>query len=339
MRQELTSRGLIVHGTLRHLAVSAVAMLLVVGCSRIQFAYRQLNWFLPYYVETYMPLTDEQRSYVQRHVEELLAWHCATQLTAYADLLREASGAFQAGRMPKERLEEFNGRIELLWVEVMRSASPAIAGLLATASEEQVEKLLAGFEERNARWLSELTEHQDEELREEYRDRMTSELEWWFGPLRQVQQDAVHEWSGRFTPLGKEGLSVRAQRHARLGELVRRRGDEKALYAGIEELLANPELFRTRAYKEMLDHNKEVTIELVVLVSSHLSQEQREHLARRATAIARDLDQLACEHGRETGAAELIPYLRQVTSAEAAGCWRSNYFAGHRGVENGLLHR
>ena len=137
--------------------VVPVAVLLLSACSsRVQLAYHQLDWLLPYYLETYMELSDEQSSYLDRQVEELLAWHCSTQLTVYAQLLREMDADLQAGRMTHARLEDYNRRIHRLWRQILRQAGPTIASLLATAGEEQLEALFRGFREKNEEWLVDL---------------------------------------------------------------------------------------------------------------------------------------------------------------------------------------
>ena len=100
--------------TKRFLLVAFVVGLLA-ACSRVQLVYNQLDWLLPYYVETYIDLSDEQGAYLERQVETLLTWHCSTQVSAYADLLREANTDFQQGRMSPERLESYSARLESYW--------------------------------------------------------------------------------------------------------------------------------------------------------------------------------------------------------------------------------
>ena len=115
--------------------------LLFAGCSRVQFAYNQLDWLIPYYVDTQIELTDSQEDYLQQRVDALLDWHCSTHLEAYADLLRSANTDFQNGTMSEQKLRHFFSRVELYWKEIKRQANPAIAHLLLTASDSQVEEL------------------------------------------------------------------------------------------------------------------------------------------------------------------------------------------------------
>jgi len=268
---------------------------LLAGCSRIQVVYNQLDWLLPYYLETYTELSDQQSSYLEQQVERLLAWHCSTQVSAYAELLRTASTDFRNNRMTPEKLEDYSNRVEQFWKDIVLRASPAITGLLLDADTAQLRELFDSFQERNQEWLAEYRDTTPGEMHEDYTERMERELERWFGPLQPAQQQAVLAWADRFQPLGMEGLQTRKAWQSRLQELVSHRDDKAAFQAGIHELFSNPETYRPAAYQKRLDYNRKQTIELVYHVGSVLNAEQRNHLEHQAESVARDFDTLSCE--------------------------------------------
>ena len=204
----------------RFLRVTILVALLA-GCNRVQLVYSQLDWLIPYYLGTFIELSEQQRPLFDRRVAAFLKWHCGTQLTEYADLLRAADTDFHAGTMTRARLEAYGNRLESFWLEIMREASPAMAETLLSASDAQIDDLFAVFEERNETWLAEFEAETDAERRKVYRERVTEELERWFGPLEKAQQQAVLLWSESFQPLGVEGLRLRQRWQGRL----RRRED------------------------------------------------------------------------------------------------------------------
>ena len=276
------------------LVQAAVVVALLAGCSRVQFVYYQLDWLIPYYLETYMELSERQRPPFDKRVGAFLKWHCGSQLTEYADLLRTADADFQAGTMTRARVEGYATRLELLWREIMREAGPAMAETLLSASDARIDDLFAVFEDRNEAWLAAFAEETDEERREVYRERVTEALEYWFGPLGEAQRRAVVQWSGSFHALGLEGLRVRRRWQGRLRELVDRRDDPAAFRAGIDELLTNPAALRSQAVNDLYAHNKAVTIELLYEIGKHLSEDQRRHSADEFSSVADDLDELVC---------------------------------------------
>ncbi len=272
----------------------AFMILLLAGCSRIQFAYNQLDWLIPYYIESYVELTDSQDTYLEQQVTELLNWHCSSHLGQYAELLHRLNNDFQSGSMTQEKLQAYVDQLDRYWQEIMQHASPALASLFLSASDEQVEELVNGFAEKNKEWLEEFNAKTEEELRAEYEENMVDELERWFGPLQSAQQQAVSDWSRRFKPLGLLGLRMRERWQARLHLLLSQRDEVEAFNAGIVELFANPDALRSEAYLARADYNEKITVEMIYQVSKQLDRQQLENLASMAGSLADDFTQLSC---------------------------------------------
>jgi Family of unknown function (DUF6279) len=274
--------------------LSAALVWLVSGCSRIQFVYNQLDWVIPVYLESYMELSDAQSTYLKEHVKSFLSWHCSTQLTAYASLIRDAAGKIQTGHIERAQIEYYNQRIEQFWLSIVKQASPAIAEVLSNSSDTQIEELFKDFDKGNREWLDKFREQTAEELRNDYDERMTTELERWFGPLNRIQQQAVAAWSYKFSPLGMEGLATREQWQSRLRTLLDQRKDQPYFKSAFNELVVNGEMPHSSAYKKKMDSNREVTIDLLYLVMNNTSETQRQHQENTAESIARDIDKLVC---------------------------------------------
>ena len=161
------------------------------GCSRLQIAYTVLDWYIPYYVGTYVDLSYDQDTYLAREVDKLLAWHCRTHHSVYADLIRSVNDEYQTRSITRERLDDYLAQLGDLWGDIMRHASPAIAQLLETATQEQVNELFGKFADENEEWLTAFTKKTTRDVLKEYQDNMIEQLERWFGELRPDQLGAV----------------------------------------------------------------------------------------------------------------------------------------------------
>jgi Family of unknown function (DUF6279) len=271
--------------------------LLLAACSRIQLAYNNLDWLLPHYLSSYMPLSDEQDSLLEARVNHFLHWHCSTQMDSYAQLLREAGSRFQSGSLSRDELAAFNNRVEQAWSGILDQAGPAIADILVTADTAQVKALFDGFDARNREWLEDFEAQSEESLRRGYRDRMGKELNRWFGTLDRRQQQLLAGWSEQFQPLGLEGLKVRQRWQARFHELMERRDEREYFHSAFAELLNHPDTLRTPLYRQRLAHNRTVTIDMLYAVIQQLSDKQKRHLQRQVNAVAGDFNSLACTGG------------------------------------------
>ena len=279
---------------MRHFFCFIILTVFLTGCSRIKFAYNQLDWVIPYYVENSVELTPNQSIYLEQQVRQLLDWHCNSHLAAYADLLRSANNHFQNGTVNKENIQETLHQLELYWKEIKRQASPAIANLLQTANDKQLDALLATLTKRNKAWRDEYYSHTGQALQEDYRRRMVVELERWFGPLTASQQLALADWGQQFKPLRTEAIKARAHWLASFRVLLRQRDDTSDFSAVLQQLLINPESIRTPEYQNGFEHNTKISIALIARIGQQLNDVQRRHLARTSDSIAQDFEQLAC---------------------------------------------
>ncbi|MCG7988387.1 MAG: MICOS complex subunit MIC60 [Candidatus Thiodiazotropha weberae] len=281
-------------GQLLRILQALLLALLLSACSRIQLAYNNLDWLLPHYLSSYMPLSDNQDSLLEAGVENFLHWHCSTQVTNYAHLLREVDRRFRSDDLIRTELITFNDRVQQAWTGILQQGSPALGVILLTADETQIRELFKGFEERNSEWLEEFEATSDEELRDDYRERMSKELQRWFGELDERQEQLLVVWSRRFQPLGLQGLEVRRRWQSRLQEIMNARNDPEAFQREFAELLTNPGTLRTPVYQQRLDHNRDVTIDMLYTIALQLSDAQKHHLKRQVKAVAGDFDGLAC---------------------------------------------
>ena len=297
----------------RFLQITALALFLV-GCSRIKFAYNQLDWLIPYYLETYMELTEEQSLYFDKQVEEILLWHCSMQLRGYAKLFRSANSKFQTGQTTRGDLDEFSSELEQYWESLLRQVIPVLSQLLLTTNDGQITELFKNFDEKNREWQEDYESQTKTERNQDYQERIGEELERWFGPLNNDQQQKIQKWSTQFSPLGMEGLKMRKKWQEHLRKLIQSRNDVSDLTLRLEGLFLNPELFRSSAYQKRLDENRKVTIELIYQVGKLLSLSQREHLASEVMTIATDFEELACkDDGRiKPGSDKLTAITRDV---------------------------
>lgn len=280
-------------GILRFLII-LMSCLILAACSRVKFAYHQLDWLIPHYVDNYIDLSHDQGSYLDAEVENLLAWHCSSHLNEYADLLRRTNRGIQHGSIDTQVLHLTLSEVEGYWKEIKQQASPAIARLFLTADSGQLEEFFSGLEERNSEWLADYQAKTHEVLAKDYRERMTEQLERWFGPLTLTQQQAVYDWSQRFEPLGREWLQVRRDWQASLQAVLSERAENEAYFDAIEALFVNPYAGQPMRYLNKLEQNKRLIIELLVQLGSQLTAQQKQHLHRMVASVAGDLEQLAC---------------------------------------------
>lgn len=269
-------------------------LLSLTGCNFVRLAYHQLDWLIPYHLETYMDFSHAQSAYLERRVSSALTWHCQSQLPRYVVLLRTASREFQSGSFDRSVLTEHSRQIREFWLEMLAHAEPVIYGILIVATDEQVEKMLEVFDEDNREWIEEFETITDQEIRDTYVEVMSDELERWFGTLEKNQKKMVARWSRSFQPLGMLGFDMRRRWQQQLGAIMRRRGDPQAFQAEMNALLLGPDADRPTELVDRLENNHEITLDLIWRIGLSSTPKQREHLQRFSEKLAGDLEEIDC---------------------------------------------
>jgi len=278
--------------------LTVVCILLLSGCSGIKLFYKQLDWLVPRYLQGYTTLTDMQRTLLDRELAELRDWHCGTQLAGYADWIRALNADFQSGRISVTRLERRYDEFSAYWTEVMRQITPGFTELLRTASDAQIEELFVNLERKNDKYRKKHVGLSAPKRHKAHAREMERYLKRWLGGLTRAQGDRVADWSRRLTPISRDRLAMRYRWQAQLRRLLQMRSDSARFREGVHALLVTPEHSWNEAYRRKYTRNRRLTLELLAAIGRSLNPSQRDHLARRTQAWARDIEQLMCS-GRQ----------------------------------------
>jgi hypothetical protein len=282
---------------LRHILLWSVLFLAVTaaGCSRIEFFYNRADWLLAQYVESLVTLDERQSDQLEQQIDRLMDWHCAAQLPGYARLLRDAEADLVTGRMDDAQVRRYLARIQVFWQEFADAVTPPLSELLASANDDQIAELLASLAEGNVEARERYIGDSPEDVREQYRERMTDQLERWIGDLNPAQDSLVTRWSETFEPLGEEGMAQRRAWQARFAQLLQARNDPEQLSSGLRALLADPGSVRSASYAAKLDRNRERAFSLLVAVAGALDAEQRSYLREQVRHYSGAFERLSCD--------------------------------------------
>ena len=129
-------------------------LVLLVGCGP-RLIYPHLYWLIPFYVDDYISLNQEQSSLLEKQLLRVLDWHCRTQLPVYAQSLRQLAKDLEDPRQPitYERLEYYSNQFITYWKELVKKIGPEMADILKTASNEQLAELFQNIEKRNNKFI------------------------------------------------------------------------------------------------------------------------------------------------------------------------------------------
>ena len=107
----------------------ALAVALLAGCSVVRLAYSQLDRWLAWRVEEYVTLTPGQRAWLGERLQTHLAWHCRTQVPAYADWLRSLLAELERVPPDSARLSDHARQVGRFLDAMLETLAPTAAEL------------------------------------------------------------------------------------------------------------------------------------------------------------------------------------------------------------------
>ena len=275
-------------------------MLAFTACSATQFIYNRVDILVRWYLDDYVSLDRDQRARFDQRLEVFLEWHRSEELPSYVALLDESLAILDDG-VPLQAAREMSDRIE---EAAIRFQDPFLELLLSTGEDlrpeqraEFVENLLAKQEEFESDRLA----RTDREYRDDLEARFDKQLKRYMGSLTTEQTTRIQKGVAQMTRLDRFWLEDRRVWIEALADILIAADPDwpdqvRRLIAGREEALLP-------AYREGIDHNGEVILQLSRDVLIARTDKQDRKLRGKLTALRDDLAALA-EKGSEQRAAQ-----------------------------------
>jgi hypothetical protein len=267
------------------------------GCSATQLIYNRVDILVRWYLDDYVSLDSEQQARFDARLETLLAWHRREELPAYVVLLDDASIILNEGvplddtRAMADRIEEAAIRFQDPFLELLLSTGQ---DLTPQQTRQFVDTLISKQEEFEEDRLA----RSDTEYREDLESRFDKQLSRYLGSLTAEQTDRIAEGVAEMTRLDRFWLEDRRVWITDLSAILLEDAPQwpdqvRALIAGRGDALL-PD------YREGIDHNGEVILQLSRDVLITRTDKQDRKLRGRLQSLRDDLAALATQQSGET---------------------------------------
>lgn len=268
--------------------------LIFVSCGP-KLIYNHLDQLVPIYANDYIPLNQEQRDLLDSRLEDLLEWHCRTQLPRYAAFLDRLREDFRDPERPvtHEQMRTYYQRVREAWNDLLRRVGPDAADILATADDAQIKAFYDNLAEKNREIEEKYIDISSEERVRERRKRMEKHLRRWISRLTPEQEALVAAWSAYFEPMAEDRLAYRKGVQARFLRLLKERHQD-GFRETFTRLLTHFQETRTPIYQRKLNANTERTIDLLVRLGRMLTPSQRDRLRDQLESYSKTFAELSC---------------------------------------------
>jgi len=260
------------------------------GCSATQFIYNRVDILIRWYLDDYVSLDRDQQARFTTRLDALLEWHRLEELPVYVVLLDDAlvildnGVSLDATRAMAARIESAAIRLQDRFLELLLSTGE---DLTPAQRAGFIETLWAKQEEFEADRLA----RDDAAYRDDLEARFDKQLRRYLGPLTDEQKSRLRQGVAAMTRLDHYWLQDRRVWISALSEILL--SDEPNWVEPVRALIASREEALLPEYRDGIDHNGEVILQLSRDVLLLRSDKQDKKLRARLTALRDDLAALS----------------------------------------------
>jgi hypothetical protein len=274
-------------------ALLITGLLLLTSCSRLELAYRNLDWLIPWSMDNYVTLSNEQKAWLKPRLITHIGWHCKTQLPAYADWLKRGATLVTEPQPDAAEFDaqftQFRHAVDAVVVQV----TPDLTDLLRGLSPAQVKELEENLAKQNKEQRQDYLEMSLAEQIDERAERMEERLQPWFGRLHPQQKTRVQAWSQQLGEYNQGWLDNNLRWQQAFLAAVHDR-DSAQFPEQMKRLLQERMSFWTPAYQQEFLAAQQALSELFKDLVGSADQQQRERLVSRLQGSRKQLSAMTC---------------------------------------------
>ncbi|PIQ96871.1 MAG: hypothetical protein COV67_07220 [Nitrospinae bacterium CG11_big_fil_rev_8_21_14_0_20_56_8] len=277
----------------RWIAGVLIAAVFLSGCSKTRILYRYSDWYFLNRLDHYFQLKETQRTYLDRSLGLLLAWHGKEELPRIADHLREFQNRYRKG-LTMEDLDWASDQHGDFWKNFIKRESRSFSTFLSTLDENQILHLSREMENSND-WMVRQTGLDGNALKKDTTDWIIGFLEDWLGNLYPGQNNQIKNWV-EVNPAWTQ-VKLRNRRHSQ-GEflvLLKAGKTPEEIYSQLSLWIDKPESLWLSDFKTHLDRKKHEWKVFLLQVNSITTQGQRDYFLNRVQEYIDDFESLARE--------------------------------------------
>lgn len=281
---------------LRPFLLSLAAALLIIACSRIDLAYRNLDVLVPWSLNDYLSMNRQQKAWLSQRLKQHLAWHCRTQLPKYLSWIDEFRQMVASNQVTDQQLQIRTQEAKQAIAKVADQITPSAAQLLRGMDDKQVREMRQAFTEDIRQRQATLVKTPLPRQIEARAERMEKRLTPWMGELSAQQQLRIMNWSQALGEQSRLSIANRANWQAHLSQAMEQRNND-TFEPRLAQLLKNRESLWTPEYRRANQHSEQQARILLVDLMAQSSEQQRQHLEQKLDQVRQDFSELKCLKG------------------------------------------
>ncbi|HKX55824.1 MAG TPA: DUF6279 family lipoprotein, partial [Xanthomonadales bacterium] len=235
--------------------------------------YNRLDWLIPWYVDSYVDLSREQRQTLRDQLAPMLQQHRQEELVRYLQLLDEIETALQSSVQQAE-VEIWMEKLQHSAERIEQSMLQVAVEFGASISDAQMAEFVDSLYSEQNELEEELLARTDEQYAREHAAHLEDLLERIIGRLDRNQKQHLQQAAGAMQRYDTVWLQDRQLWLDQLKRLLQR---DSGWQAQLLQAYQDRGKARSENYREIVQHNKQVVAAAIAEVLNSRNSKQISH--------------------------------------------------------------
>ncbi len=259
----------------------------------VKFTYNNLDWVIPWYLDDYLSLNDQQEKSFDSQLEALWLWHRENELSDYSDFLHQIIIDFDNQDVTEEKLKSYSVQTSALYKRLISKSLEVGTPLISSLSDQQVSDLLDSIADNDKDFKEEVAETDQQERIKDRRKSVAKTFRKWLGRLSKYQKKRIQTWSEEAKTTLEYHIEYVARTRVHFKQALIDRQDQQQVHQQLLKLATQPELLRGDKYNDVIVSNNHKFRLLLIDTFNSLSKKQQRKFRKRLQRYADDFSELA----------------------------------------------
>ncbi len=264
-----------------------MTLLLLMGCTMVRLAYHNADYFLLSYVDSYLDLTSEQRSYLRDRLSRRLEEHRREEIPKAVEFLQFVKKSAEDGIGPQE-IDDLSSSAKHLYETVLSRTIPIFTPVLAKLSKDQIRYFKEELSERNKKFKSEYLQDDRDERLDARAERTIKRIKNWTGTVSKDQRNMIVSITRIWPDMALDWYEYRLSQQQGLLELLETKASAKEIEAYLIRWFVQ-QSGQTQQMRIQIGQLQQGLKMLLSALNTSLSEKQHLYFLRRVDYFSNEL--------------------------------------------------
>ena len=267
------------------------SLIFLVGCSSTTFIYNRIDFLLPWYLESYVDLNQEQRQKLNELLEPFFEWHRGEELPKYVKIIEDFESILDE-KIELASIEAITHEVEQSWFRLEDNMIAWVIPMTRELSNEQITEFLQTMQTKTAQNENKYLSRNLQTYQNDNYKRIRKNLRRFIGGMNKDQLDLIDIASKEMIRVDGQWIDNRKALIENL-KVILKRGDGWEL--DLENITHRDDKVASN-YRRTYSHNIAVNERLFVEILNSRTEKQDKKLRSQLLRYKTDIKTLIAQN-------------------------------------------